>query len=80
MRGSDVDLVRRRRQCACVRAGQAKQVSFHLNKAMDSGLSKAQAFEMLTHLAFYAGWPKVFSAPRGRIKFQIQQRRVSNTW
>jgi len=29
---------------------------------MDSGLTKAQASEVLTQLAFYAGWPNVFSA------------------
>jgi 4-carboxymuconolactone decarboxylase len=29
---------------------------------MDNGLTKAQASEMLTQLAFYAGWPNVFSA------------------
>jgi 4-carboxymuconolactone decarboxylase len=29
---------------------------------MDAGLAKAQASEVLTHLAFYAGWPSVFSA------------------
>lgn len=47
---------------ALIASGQVEQVSYHLNKAMDNGLSKAQASEMLTHLAFYAGWPKVFSA------------------
>jgi 4-carboxymuconolactone decarboxylase len=29
---------------------------------MDAGLTKAQASEMLTQLAFYAGWPNAFSA------------------
>ena len=29
---------------------------------MDNGLTTAQASEVLTHLAFYAGWPNVFSA------------------
>lgn len=47
---------------ALVAAGQVAQVSFHLNRAMDSGLSKQEAGEMLTQLAFYAGWPNVFSA------------------
>jgi len=31
-------------------------------RAMDNGLTKAEASEVLTHLAFYAGWPNVFSA------------------
>jgi len=29
---------------------------------MDHGLTREQASEMLTHLAFYCGWPNVFSA------------------
>ena len=47
---------------ALIASGQAAQVTYHLNRAMDSGLTKAQASEVLTHLAFYAGWPSVFSA------------------
>jgi 4-carboxymuconolactone decarboxylase len=47
---------------ALVASGQAAQVTYHLNRAMDNGLTKAQASEALTHLAFYAGWPNVFSA------------------
>lgn len=29
---------------------------------MDNGLTETKASEMLTQLAFYAGWPSVFSA------------------
>jgi 4-carboxymuconolactone decarboxylase len=47
---------------ALVASGQAAQIAYHLNRAMDNGLTKAQASEVLTHLAFYAGWPNVFSA------------------
>jgi 4-carboxymuconolactone decarboxylase len=47
---------------ALIAAGQVAQIPFHLNKAMDNGLTKAQASEVITHLAFYAGWPNVFSA------------------
>jgi 4-carboxymuconolactone decarboxylase len=47
---------------ALLASGQVAQIPFHLNKAMDNGLTKAQASEVLTHLAFYAGWPNVFSA------------------
>jgi 4-carboxymuconolactone decarboxylase len=38
------------------------QIPYHLNRAMDNGLTQAQASEVLTQLAFYAGWPNVFSA------------------
>ena len=42
--------------------GQGAQLTTHLNLAMDNGLTQAEASEALTHLAFYAGWPNVFSA------------------
>jgi 4-carboxymuconolactone decarboxylase len=42
--------------------GQVAQIPFHLNRAMDNGLTKDEASEVLTQLAFYAGWPCIFSA------------------
>ena len=47
---------------ALVAAGQVQQITYHLNKAMDNGLSADEVLELLTHLAFYAGWPNAFSA------------------
>jgi 4-carboxymuconolactone decarboxylase len=47
---------------ALVASGQTAQITYHLNRAMDNGLTREQAAEMLTQLAFYAGWPNVFSA------------------
>jgi 4-carboxymuconolactone decarboxylase len=47
---------------ALIAAGHVGQIGFHLNRAMDSGLTQAEASEVLTHLAFYAGWPNAFSA------------------
>jgi 4-carboxymuconolactone decarboxylase len=47
---------------ALVAAGQVAQVPYHLGRAMDNGLTQAQAGEAITHLAFYAGWPNAFSA------------------
>ena len=47
---------------ALIASGQTAQITYHLNRAMTNGLTKAQASEMLTQLAFYAGWPNVFSA------------------
>lgn len=47
---------------ALIATGQVAQITYHLNRAMDSGLTKAQTSEMLTQLAFYSGWPSVFSA------------------
>jgi 4-carboxymuconolactone decarboxylase len=47
---------------ALIASGQVAQLSAHLNRAMDNGLTKSEASEALTHLLFYAGWPNVFSA------------------
>lgn len=47
---------------ALVASGQMAQIPYHLNRAMDNGLTQEEAGEALTQLAFYAGWPNVFSA------------------
>jgi 4-carboxymuconolactone decarboxylase len=47
---------------ALIASGQAAQIPYHLNRAMDNGLTQAQAAEVITHLAFYAGWPNAMSA------------------
>ncbi len=47
---------------ALIASGQVAQISYHLNRAMDNGLTQAQASEVITHLAFYIGWPNAFSA------------------
>lgn len=47
---------------ALVATGQVAQLTYHLGRAMDAGLTQAQASEALTQLAFHAGWPNVFSA------------------
>lgn len=60
------DLARRDRSLvtvsALVASGQVAQMSYHLNRAMDNGLTQAEASEVFTQLAFYTGWPNVFSA------------------
>ena len=47
---------------ALVASGQVAHMSYHLNRAMDNGLTQAEASEVFTQLAFYTGWPSVFSA------------------
>jgi 4-carboxymuconolactone decarboxylase len=47
---------------ALVASGQVAQITFHLNRAMDNGLTQTEASEMIAHLAFYAGWPNAMSA------------------
>ena len=47
---------------ALIAAGQVAQITYHLNRAMDNGLTQEQAGEVITQVAFYAGWPNAFSA------------------
>src|SRR2546430_3365277 len=47
---------------ALIASGQVAQMPYHLNRAMDNGLTQAQPSEAFAHLAFYVGWPNVFSA------------------
>jgi 4-carboxymuconolactone decarboxylase len=47
---------------ALIASGQVAQITYHLNRAMDNGLTLPQASEVVTHIAFYAGWPNAFSA------------------
>ena len=47
---------------ALIASGQSAQITYHLNRAMDNGLTPEEAGEVVTHLAFYAGWPNAFSA------------------
>jgi 4-carboxymuconolactone decarboxylase len=47
---------------ALVALYRPEQLRFHLNKAMKNGLSKDELIEVITHLAFYSGWPTAMSA------------------
>jgi 4-carboxymuconolactone decarboxylase len=45
-----------------VAGGDAEQLRFHLAHARNNGLSETELLEAITHLAFYAGWPKAMTA------------------
>src|SRR3954447_8701947 len=47
---------------ALVTGGDADQLRFHLGHARDNGVSETELIEAITHLAFYAGWPKAMTA------------------
>lgn len=47
---------------ALVALHRTEQLPFHLRRARDNGLDRAQLAELITHLAFYAGWPCAASA------------------
>jgi 4-carboxymuconolactone decarboxylase len=47
---------------ALIANGQVAQLAAHLNIGMNNGLTQTEIVEAITHLAFYVGWPNVFSA------------------
>lgn len=36
-------------------------LKFHLNEAKKNGITKDEIAEIITHAAFYAGWPKAWA-------------------
>ena len=47
---------------ALVALNRPEQLRFHLGKALENGLTKEQLVEVITHLAFYSGWPTAMNA------------------
>ena len=60
------ELSKRDRSLATVSAliamNRPDQLRFHLAKAVENGLKKEELIEVITHLAFYSGWPNAMSA------------------
>lgn len=48
--------------CSALLAMGAPQLEAHLTIAKDNEVTKEEIVELITHLAFYAGWPKAWSA------------------
>ncbi|QNK31233.1 carboxymuconolactone decarboxylase family protein [Serratia sp. JUb9] len=61
---------------ALIASGQSAQIGYHLNRAMDNGLTAEEAGEIVTQAAFYAGWPNAFSA--APVVGDVLRARVSN--
>jgi len=49
---------------ALIANGNTDQLTGHLNRAKQNGLSEVELAEVIIHLAFYAGWPRAMSAVR----------------
>lgn len=47
---------------ALVSAGKTEQMDFHFPNAIKNGVTQEELVEMITHLAFYVGWPNAMSA------------------
>jgi 4-carboxymuconolactone decarboxylase len=47
---------------ALTTSGNTDQLTFHLGFAKQNGNTEEELIEAITHLAFYAGWPKAMAA------------------
>jgi 4-carboxymuconolactone decarboxylase len=49
--------------CAAVVAGGwTEQMKTHFPKAIQNGVTKEELIELITHMAFYSGWPSASTA------------------
>src|SRR5438067_368068 len=47
---------------ALVALNRTEQLHFHIPRALENGVTKDELAELITHLAFYSGWPTAVSA------------------
>src|SRR5579862_2562657 len=47
---------------ALLAMNRVEQLPFHLGRALENGVTKDELVELMTHLAFYSGWPTAVSA------------------
>src|ERR1700675_1181041 len=47
---------------ALVAMNRTEQLRGHVTRAIDNGGAQAELVELITHLAFYSGWPTAMSA------------------
>ncbi|MGA3160028.1 MAG: carboxymuconolactone decarboxylase family protein [Terracidiphilus sp.] len=40
----------------------SEQLPFHLKRGVENGLTQEEIVELITHMAFYSGWPSAMSA------------------
>ena len=52
---------------ALVATGKTEQMGFHFPRAVENGVTEEELIELITHLAFYVGWPNAMSAV-GRVR------------
>jgi 4-carboxymuconolactone decarboxylase len=47
---------------ALIASGKTEQMDFHIPNAIKNGVTQEEIVEMITHLAFYVGWPNAMSS------------------
>ena len=41
---------------------RTNELPFHVKRALENGVTREELIELITHLAFYAGWPPASTA------------------
>lgn len=54
-----------------------EQIDYHLGFGLDNGLTEQEIVAVLTHIAFYAGWPSAMSGLT-HFKKVLEQRKAQN--
>ncbi len=52
---------------ALVATHRPMQLKTHIKRALDNGVTKEEIAEIVTHMAFYAGWPAAMTAAQGAL-------------
>jgi len=58
-----------------VSTGKTGQIPGHVRRALDNGVKPAELGELITHLAFYTGWPNAISAVT-EVKRVFDERKI----
>jgi 4-carboxymuconolactone decarboxylase len=59
---------------ALVATGKTEQMAFHFPRAVENGVTREELVELITHLAFYVGWPNAMSAATHARELLAQNR------
>ena len=52
---------------ALVATHRPMQLKTHIKRALDNGVTREEIAELITHLAYYAGWPAAMTAAQGAV-------------
>src|SRR5271166_6634331 len=52
---------------ALITNGDAGQLGAHVLRALDNGVTPREVSEIITHLAFYSGWPKAVTSVSSKV-------------
>ncbi|WP_404477940.1 carboxymuconolactone decarboxylase family protein [Novosphingobium sp. BL-52-GroH] len=63
---------------ALIAGGKSAQLSGHLGRALDNGVTPSEISGLVTHLAFYSGWPNAVSATT-IVREVFDQRKIAST-